>query len=461
MITNAPARLLIVDDDHGFRRTTSALLRNDGHIVDTVEDGKQAVSALRATHYDLMLLDLRMPGIDGLGLVETLRLWGDGIPILMISGFGTVDSAVRALHLGADDFLTKPVEPDILTARVAELLERRPSVSEAPLQPAGMIGRTPVVQAFFASLRKVAPTDTTVLITGETGTGKERAARAVHELSPRRNLPFVAVNCAALAEGVLESELFGHVRGAFTGATRDRVGLFEAAESGTIFLDEIGEMSLTLQQRLLRVLQEREVTPVGATKPVKVNARVVAATNRNLRALVADGRFREDLLYRLAVFPLELAPLRERRGDIPLFIARALDDLRAAGLRRDSLACSPFAVRLLREFDWPGNVRQLFATLESAAIHADFHRIEAQHLPAEIRARSASGTETSARATPPDSRYRITSDESDERAIIEAALSETDGALARTAELLGMGRTTLWRKLRAYGLTTRATEAQS
>ena len=452
------ARILIVDDDIGFRRTTAALLKNEGHSVDTVEDGQQAVIALRGTHYDLMLLDLRMPGIDGLGLVETLRVWGDGIPILMISGFGTVDAAVRALHLGADDFLTKPVEPDILTARVADLLERRPSVGDVPLQPAGMIGRTPAIQAFFSSLRKVAPTDTTVLITGETGTGKERAARAVHELSARRTQPFVAVNCAALAEGVLESELFGHVRGAFTGATRDRVGLFEAAESGTIFLDEIGEISLTLQQRLLRVLQEREVTPVGATKPIKVNARVVAATNRNLRALVGEGKFREDLLYRLAVFPLELPPLRERRADIPLFIAKALDDVRATAAGRDTLACSPFAIRLLREFDWPGNVRQLFATLESAAIHADFHRIEAQHLPADVRAHNGGRTDSNIRATPSDARYRISSDEDEERATIEAALTETDGALARTAELLGMGRTTLWRKLRAYGLSTGTAE---
>ena len=312
--------------------------------------------------------------------------------------------------------------------------------------------------ALFASLRKVASTDTTVLITGETGTGKERAARAVHDLSARRSAPYVTVNCAALAEGVLESELFGHVRGAFTGATRDRAGLFEAAESGTIFLDEIGEMSLTLQQRLLRVLQEREVTRVGATKPIKVNVRVVAATNRDLRELVATGAFREDLLYRLAVFALELPPLRERRSDIPLFIARALDDLRAVAKNRDALACSPFAVRLLREFDWPGNVRQLFAVVESAAIHADFRRIETQHLPAELRTAAGNRANGNAVSALNDSRYRVNNDPAEERAAIEAALTETDGALARTAELLGMGRTTLWRKLRAHGLTSQASE---
>ena len=277
-------------------------------------------------------------------------------------------------------------------------------------------------------------------------------------MSPRRSAPFVAVNCGALAEGVLESELFGHVRGAFTGATRDRAGLFEAAESGTIFLDEIGEMSLVLQQRLLRVLQEREVTRVGATKPIKVNVRVVAATNRDLRALVATGAFREDLLYRLAVFALELPALRNRRSDIPLFIARALEDMKSAGKNRDGLTCSPFAVRLLREFDWPGNVRQLFAVLESAAIHADFRRIETQHLPAELHAAAGVRASGNAGNALHDSRYRVGNDLAEERAAIEAALIETDGALTRTAELLGMGRTTLWRKLRAHGLTPPASE---
>jgi DNA-binding NtrC family response regulator len=379
----------------------------------------------------------------------------------MISGFGTVNAAVRAMHLGVDDFLTKPVEPDVLTARVAELLERRPSVAATRMEAAGLIGRAPVMREFFQSLRRVAVTDTTVLITGETGTGKERAARGVHELSPRRHAPFVAVNCGALAEGVLESELFGHVKGAFTGALRDRAGLFETAESGTIFLDEIGEMSLTLQQRLLRVLQEREVTRVGASKPIKVNARVVAATNRDLKELVSNGRFREDLLYRLAVFPLELPPLRERRSDIPAFIAEAIEDLQRRGKGRDALSCSPFAVRLLREFDWPGNVRQLFAVLEAAAIHADFRRIEAQHLPMDLRTAAGNRATGHAGKAMSDSRYRSSNDAENERAAIEAALSQTDGALGRTAELLGMGRTTLWRKLRTYGLSERDQSVES
>lgn len=448
------ARILVVDDDRAFRLSTAALLRAEGHAVQVAEDGSTAVAALRTAHesaapLDLVLLDVRMPGLDGLGVVEALRVWGERVPIMMISGVGTVESAVRALHLGADDFLTKPVEPDELVARVAELLERRPEAAlYAPANPGGIVGRAPSMAPFFASLRRVAPTDTTVLIQGETGTGKERAARAVHELSTRKGEPFLAVNCAALSEGVLESELFGHVKGAFTGALRDREGLFEAAGRGTLFLDEIGEISPAMQQRLLRVLQEREVTRVGTSKPVTVQARVVAATHADLQTLVARGRFREDLLYRLAVFPLTLPPLRERRGDIPLLALHALRELRAWGVAREGLSCSPFAMRLLRQFDWPGNVRQLFAVIEAAAIHADFGRIEAQHLPPEVRAGGGGATTGSGTGA---ARYRGSSAE-EERMAIEAALTETHGVLARAAELLGMGRTTLWRKLRAYGL---------
>jgi DNA-binding NtrC family response regulator len=436
-------RLLVVDDDHAFRLSTAALLRGDGHDVEVAADATTAVQALRECRFDLILLDLRMPGIDGIRLVETLRIWGEQVPILMISGYGTVESAVRALHVGTDDFLTKPVEPELLSARVAELLERRPVASPDDAAVGGMIGRTPVMRDLFAAIRRVAPQDTTVLITGETGTGKELVARALYQLSPRSNASFIAVNCGAFAEGILESELFGHMRGAFTGAIRDRPGVFEAASGGTIFLDEIAETSPSVQQRLLRVLQEREVTRLGATRPVPVDVRVVAATNRDLAAHVASGRFREDLYYRLAVFPVRVPPLRERRADIPLLVAHALNQLRGRSPEPARLACSSFAIRLLRGQDWPGNVRQLMSTIERAAVDARFGRIEAQHLPPEIRdAADQSG----------DSRYRAATSAEEERDIIVAALEQTGGAVSRTAELLGMGRTTLWRKLRQYGL---------
>jgi DNA-binding NtrC family response regulator len=444
------SRLLVVDDDHAFRLSTAALLRADGHDVDVAPDANGAVEALRARAYDLVLLDLRMPGIDGIQLVETLRIWGESVPVLMISGYGTVESAVRALHLGTDDFLTKPVEPEVLSARVAELLERRPVAVGDDAAVAGIVGRTAVMRALFASLRRVAAQDTTVLVTGETGTGKELVARAVHDLSPRAAAPFIAVNCAALGEGVLESELFGHVKGAFTSAVRDRAGVFESAHGGTIFLDEVGEMSASAQQRLLRVLQEREVTRVGSSRPVRVDVRVVAATNRNLAELVESLRFRQDLYYRLAVFPLVVPPLRDRRADIPLLVAHAIERLRERVPEGKSLACSSFAIRLLRNYDWPGNVRELMSMTERAAVDADFRRIEAQHLPPEIRRGTDGGTEA---------RYRATQSGNDERDGIIAALEQTDGAIARAAELLGMGRTTLWRKLKQYGLMNRTSSA--
>jgi len=441
-MTPRTGQILIIDDDATFRMTTAALLEADGHRVDTAADGPQGAERLKERTYDLLLVDLKMPGIDGIALVEALRLWGHRAPILMISGFGTVESAVRALHVGADDFLTKPVEPDVLSAHVAELLELKPQPGKKEGNPGGIIGRSAVMQALFERLEQVAPTESTVLITGETGVGKELVARAVHSLSPRRARPFLAVNCAALAEGVLESELFGHVRGAFTGALRDRAGVFEAASGGTLFLDEIGATTPALQSRLLRALQEREITRVGSTAVIKTDVRVVAATNRPLDLLVSEGKMREDLYYRLDVFPLVVPPLRDRPGDIPLLVDYWLGRLRETLPKAQNVACSSFALRLLRKYEWPGNVRQLFAALESAAISAGGGTIEAQHLPEIVR-----GAEQST-AT----RYRASGPTEDERQTIEDAIAHAHGSLTRAAELLGMGRTTLWRKMRSYGI---------
>jgi two-component system response regulator HydG len=442
------SRILIVDDDRAFRLSTAELLRQDGYDVSTVADAQQAVDALREQPFDLLVLDLRMPGVNGMQVIETLRQWGEGIPILMISGFGTVEAAVKALHLGADDFLTKPLDPDVLSSRVAALLERRPTargVEVSALQ--GIVGRASPMQAMFDAIRKVAPTDATVLLLGETGSGKELVARAIHDLSPRRAGPFVPVDCSSVAEGVLESELFGHVRGAFTGAVRDKPGLIEAADGGSLFLDEIGDTTLSLQQRLLRALQEREVLPVGDIKPKRIDVRVIAATNQDLQAQIAAGRFREDLFYRLNVFCIELPPLRARRSDIPLLVEVALEQIRQNRPDSPRLSCSPFAMRMLRAYSWPGNVRELFAMVESAAIRAGGERIEAQHLPRDVRDAlkdiPIEGKEV---------RYRAEDGEEDERAAIVAALAAVDGVRARAAEMLGMGRTTLWRKMKKYGL---------
>ena len=445
------SRLLIVDDDRVFRLSTAELLRQDGHEVVTAEDAVEAGEALKESSFDLLLLDLRMPGVDGLGLIEVLRRRGEGVPILMISGFGSITSAVDALQLGADDFLTKPVDPDLLSRRVAELLERRPQPHRLGLDsPGGMVGEAPAMLELFAAIHRVAPTETTVLVLGETGTGKELVARALHDLSPRSRGPFVPVNCAALAEGVLESELFGHVRGAFTGAVVEKRGLFAAAHLGTVFLDEVGDMSLRLQQRLLRVLQEREVTRVGGVEPMPVNVRVVAATHRDLPTEVSAGRFRDDLYYRLNVFPIRIPPLRERRSDIPLLIEVALSRLQERSSAGVPVSVAPLALRLLQQHEWPGNVRELFSVVERAAIRADENRIEVQHLPAKLRGSAADSDSPSVVA--PAKRYRADPLAGDERAAIRTALDESNGVRAKAAELLGMSRTTLWRKMREYGL---------
>ncbi|MDH3270613.1 MAG: sigma-54 dependent transcriptional regulator [Gemmatimonadota bacterium] len=438
------SRLLIVDDDRTFRLSTAALLRQDGHEVAEAPDGQAAIETLAQERFDLILLDLRMPGLDGIGLVEVLRKWGHDTPILIISGYGTVDTAVDALHTGADDFLTKPVEPDVLSARVEELLERRPTRSkETEARRGGIIGRSPAIRSVLEIVERVAPTDATVLITGETGTGKELVARAIHDQSERAGGPFVAVNCASLAEGLLESELFGHTKGAFTGAVRQRKGLFEAGQGGTILLDEIGDVSAAVQHRLLRVLQERELTPVGAVRPVSVDVRVVAATNKDLRVEMEAGRFRDDLYYRLNVVRIELPPLRARKEDIPLLVEAFHDRVG----RRPHAGCSPMAMRLLQAHTWPGNVRELFAALKSAHIRAGDRRIEAQHLPEEVRDSRADGPESDG-----SERYRRSEPVEDERTAIENALARYGGTRTDAARALGMSRTTLWRKMKEYGI---------
>ena len=439
------ARLLIVDDDRAFRLSTAALLEEEGHEVAGASTGAEAVAALRDDAFDLVLMDLKMPGIDGIDVVEVLRTRGEGTPVLMISGYGTVDAAVRALHSGVDDFLTKPVEPEVLLERVASLLERRPQAAAGGSEgPAGLVGRSAPMQSVYDEIGRVAGTDATVLVTGETGTGKELVARAIHDASERRGGPFVAVTCAALAEGVLESELFGHMRGAFTGAVRDNEGLFRAAHRGTVFLDEVGDVPASAQKRLLRVLQEREVVPVGGVKAVPVDVRLVAATNRDLRAEMEAERFRPDLFFRLNVYQVELPPLRERRGDIALLVEHYLES-KAGTAAPPTL--SPLAMRPLLAHTWPGNVRQLLSVLESAVIRSEGGTIQAQHLPVEIRDRNdPSG------AAPLSEPYRHGGSADRERDAIIEALRQAGGVRARAAQMLGMGRTTLWRKMREYGI---------
>jgi len=454
----APARILIIDDDRAFRVGTGALLTDEGYDVTAVESGEAGLAALEEDRFDLVLLDLRMEGMSGLEVLERVRAEGSRIPVVMLTGYATVDTAVEALKRGANDYLTKPCDNDHLRAKIRTTLARH---RLPPGEGTSRITATSEeMRGVLEAIAKVAPTDATVLVRGATGTGKELVARAIHESSPRADKGFLPVNCSALAEGVLESELFGHARGAFTGAVADRRGVFEEASGGTIFLDEIGDVSPAMQAKLLRVLQEREVTPVGTARPVQVDVRVIAATHQDLERLVEEDRFRSDLYFRLKVFQVVLPDLRDRPDDIPSLVSSAVErwNRQVRDPERRISGWSPETEAALLAYDWPGNVRELMAAVEHACINAQGGEIDAADLPAEIlgggreaEARASSGRD-GADASSDSRRYQAPDPESERQAIIEA-LRRADGNRTRAAADLGMGRTTLWQKLKAYGIS--------
>ena len=452
------ARILIIDDDRAFRVGTGALLADEGYEVDAAPGGEDGLERLRSDAFDLVLLDLKMEGRTGLSVLEELRRAGNDVPVVMLTGFATVDSAVQALKLGADDYVTKPCDNSVLRSKIRTILARRqPVLGEGA---ARIVATGSRMKEVHRSIARVAPTESTVLLRGATGTGKELVARAIHEESPRRGRPFVAVNCSALAEGLLESELFGHARGAFTGAVSDRKGLFEEASEGTIFLDEIGDVSPGMQARLLRVLQEREVTRVGTARAVPVDVRVIAATHQDLEARVEEGRFRADLYFRLKVFQIRIPELRDRPEDIPALTAAAVArwNERVTNPTRRITGLSDEAMEILQAYDWPGNVRELMAAVEHACIVCDGHRILPCHLPEEVREgvsaerkpdaeeRAVAGNGETGR------RYQASAGPEAEREAIRKALEDAAGNRTRAAAALGMGRTTLWQKLKEYGL---------
>ena len=458
---NESARLLIIDDDRAFRVGTGALLADEGYRVEAAPDGDAGLERLRADSFDLVLLDMKMPGRTGLSVLEELRRSGSTVPVLMLTGYATVDTAVEALKLGADDYLTKPCDNDRLRAKIRSILARREPVLGEGV--ARVVGGSAKMREVLRAVERVAPTESTVLLRGATGTGKALLARAIHDESPRRGRPFVAVNCSALSETLLESELFGHVKGAFTGAVADRKGVFEEATGGTLFLDEIGDVSAGMQARLLRVLQEREVTRVGTARPTKVDVRVVAATHQDLEAMVEAGKFRGDLYFRLKVFQIRVPELKERPEDIPALAAAAVArwNEQAADPRRRIRGCSEETLRLLQAYDWPGNVRELMFTIEHACIVCDGAWVLPSHLPPEVREGA-----TAARRADADARGELAAADAraetgrryqaptpqQERELILQALQEAEGNRTRAAALLGMGRTTLWQKLKGYGL---------
>ncbi len=364
MSEEAPnGRLLLVDDDPDLRRLLSIRLRAVGHVVETAESAAQALCQIPGFKPDLVITDLRMEQMDGLQLLRELQRLRPGLPVLLITAHGTIPDAVQATQHGAFDFLTKPIDKDLLLRRVGDALRLSGAALPDDSWHADIVtGSSPMLE-LLADARLVAASDVSVIITGDSGTGKELLARAIHKASPRRSREFVAINCGAMPENLLESELFGHEKGAFTGATRDHVGLFRAAAGGTVFLDEIGDMPLALQVKLLRVLQERAIRPIGGTRTIPVDVRVISATHRDLQGAMSSGRFREDLYYRLKVVSLALPPLSKRTGDIPLLVSHFLKHL-ANRQGEPQKVYSPEAMEMLVTAEWPGNVRQLYNMVE-------------------------------------------------------------------------------------------------
>ncbi|MFT3917699.1 MAG: sigma-54 dependent transcriptional regulator [Anaeromyxobacteraceae bacterium] len=456
-------RVLVVDDKENLRNLLVRVLGETCEVT-AAEDGARALALLASAEFDVVLTDLRMPGADGFDVLRAAAARPAAPEVVMMTAYATVGDAVRAMKLGAYDYLEKPFDPDDAALVVARAAERRrsrepaastaPSPGSAPVgPPGGLVGDGPELREVHRLLAQAAAADLTVLLTGETGTGKELAARAIHQGSARQARRFVPVNCGALPAELVESELFGHARGAFTGAAGPRPGLFEEADGGTLFLDEIGDLPLPVQVKLNRALQEKEIRRVGDNRATTVDVRVVAATHRDLQAEVAAGRFREDLYYRLAVFPVRLPPLRERTGDVPALAAHLL--AKHARAHRKALdGLEPDALRALEAQPWPGNVRQLENAIERAVAVAGGRTVTLADLGPELR---APPTTTPATPAPAETRlpYKEAVENARERASKEylaAILREHDGNVTRAAEAAGMERESLHRLMKRYGL---------
>jgi two-component system response regulator AtoC len=449
--------LLIVEDEAALRETTAERLGDRGFQVVAVASGEEAVERLSEFAFDVVLTDLRLPGIDGREVLgAAIERYPEIVGIVM-TGFGTVKDAVEAIKRGAAEFITKPFQFDQLLHVLASALEQRRLRSEnaylrSQLEDRyrfeGLVGRSRQMRELFDLLETVSASSSTVLVTGETGTGKELAARAIHHNSRRRTHRFVALNCSAVPETLLEAELFGHVRGAYTGAVANRAGRFEIADRGTLFLDEVGTMSVALQAKLLRVLQERELERLGDTRTIKIDVRVIAATNADLPQLVQDGQFREDLYYRLNVIPIGLPPLRERREDIPLLVRHFVNRLSQQQTPAREVTVTQEAMRRMMAYGWPGNIRQLENAVERAlALGGERTQIDVGDLPPELQ-ESAALEQPVAVALPEGGVDLPAYIANIERGLISQALNETDGNKQRAAQLLGLKRTTLVEKVR-------------
>lgn len=446
--------ILIVDDEPAIVQTLSGILQDEGFDVLTAPDGETALQVAEEEGPDLVFLDIALPGLDGLEVLQQLKEQQPLLPVIMVSAYGNVENAVKATRLGAYDFIEKPPHADkiILTVRnaleLSRLAEENLQLRRRSKPPEEIIGQSQVMQQLREQVRIVAPTNAGVLITGENGTGKELVARAIHRFSKRAHKPFIEVNCAAIPEELIESELFGHEKGAFTGAVGKRRGKFDQAHEGTLFLDEIADMSLKTQAKVLRILQEQRFERVGGSRAIQVDVRVVAATNKNLEELISQGQFREDLYYRINVIPIHVPPLRERTADIPLLIESFLQEFSQENHSPPKIM-TPEVVDLLRSQPWPGNVRELKNLVQRLAILTPGRVIDLTHLP-----------ETMLPAPPPvaldqtlfqtDSLKEARSNF--EREFIRRKLAEHQGNVSLTAEAIGLERSHLYKKMRSYGL---------
>jgi len=455
-VTKLPKQvILVVDDDKNICKMIEINLRKEKtYEIRTAGNGEACLKAIRESLPDLVLMDIQMPGIDGIETLKRIKEAHPLVPVVMMSAHGTIEKAVDSMKLGAYDFITKPFASErlLVTVRNALLsssLEREVDELKRELkdkyQFKNIVGQSGVMQEVFRNIEKVINSSVTVLITGESGTGKELIAKAIHYHNPQRSeKQFVAVNCSALPETLLESELFGHEKGSFTGALGRRAGKFETADGGTVFLDEIGDMSPTMQAKILRVLQEREFERVGGNELVKVDTRIISATNKDLEEAVKKGEFREDLYYRISVFPIKLPPLRERKEDIPLIAAHFLNKY-SKQENKEIEQLSPEALDLLMAYHWPGNVRELENTIERAVVLASPPEIGARDLPMSIRSLAEK------RIYESDNKLSTWIEKLEEQALRQALL-ECEGNISQTAKKLGIGRATIYRKAKKYGL---------
>ncbi len=471
-------QLLVVDDEPNLRRVLSALLARDGYDVHTAEDGQNALEVLNEHHIDMLITDLRMPRLDGMGLLRQALALDPELPVVMITAHGTVDNAVEALKTGAFDYITKPFDQTEVRTIVRKALKTRDLASTEATRAIddgsqemryGIIGKSAGIRELYAVLDRVADTPTTVIITGESGTGKELVARALHENSSRRDKPFIKVNCAAIPRDLMESELFGYERGAFTGAVGSKPGRFELATGGTLFLDEIGSIPMEMQVKLLRALQESEFERVGGIKTIRVDVRLVAATNSDLRKEIEARTFRDDLYYRLNVVPIRLPPLRERVEDIPLLAAHFLSKFNTR-LGKQVEGVAPAARELLLSYPWHGNIRELENVMERAVLFADGQTIEVMDLPCEVREGSATPRPRATPSQPPADALTLAEGLKEqvkaamtrlERELIQKALDQTGSNVTHAARLLKISRKGLQLKMKELGLRERDERLES